>query len=320
MAVHDLKTEDFIKKQVETIDRLLLNAYGTVYKLIAKNVAYKNRGCVVREMEEMLIAKNLTSDLWSVLDYCCLTLSCHFNKEEPKSSILSKRIKFPCNFRTDISREKDCEEWEKKHLQELILNGKPLSDDDYEAFKRALSHVQHHCPHQTKKVEVAEKVMTFYRLHFLRNIIAHSNIQITGEKQATKFKALDPNKNSSSRSRRIASTLAVTITIPETPWSEDLPPKPTRLPLMDFLFDACELVEDCRDVILEPMGQRKFKDSFGFRLADNMNNRGAELAIVVFLNENNESKEVPLNYNHLECYGIEQDLKEEDEDEEEEEK
>lgn len=309
-----LMTEDFIEDQVKTIDRLLLNAYGTVYKLIAKNVAYRNRLCPPHEREEMLIAKNLISNLWSVLEYCCIVLRWHFNKGELKSLILSKNNHFPCNFKADIREEKGKKEWEKEHLKKMILR-KSISDDEYKDFKAsfgdALSHVQHTWPThgERTKVEVKEKWKTFYWLHFLRNTIAHSNMQIKGRDERKKIAALDPEKNKHSKCQGITTVLAVTIRVPTTPWNTSESTK--QIPLLDFLFDACRLVKKCRNKILTKMGYETFKNSYGFILNETTKNRATELNITVLL-LNEPTPPVPVYYTHLNCYGIEQDLEEEE--------
>ena len=160
--------EDFINAQVESIDKFLLNAYGTVYKLIQKIVVYKRRERNINERGEELIAKTLTSDLWSVLDYCCMVLYCHVNHEKPSPQFARDNIKFPCNFDKKIDTMEKLQAWERKCLENMVFIGK-------KNYRGVFDHVQYipKLPkEETKRLQaeqkIPEKVKTFYRLHFLK--------------------------------------------------------------------------------------------------------------------------------------------------------
>ena len=125
----------FIKAQIQMIDNLLLNAYGTVYKVAAKQLVYRSSAYDLSPIEEILSAKNLFSNLWSILDFCCTILYSHYNNKLPDIDPKTN-IKFPVHFATS-SFATSSFEWERKAI-EKVLN-KNVTDD---SLKDIFHHVQ----------------------------------------------------------------------------------------------------------------------------------------------------------------------------------
>ena len=87
----------FEKQQIEAIDRMLFNAFGTAYKIAAKYLIYKDIGHQWSASEELLMAKNLVTNLWSVMDYCCILIYTRSVRRRPDPAT-ARQISTPCYF------------------------------------------------------------------------------------------------------------------------------------------------------------------------------------------------------------------------------
>ena len=116
-----IEVKEYIAKQIDAIDNLLINAYGTVLKSKVKREMYVMKSYDLLEMEEMLLAKNLYSNLWSVLDYCCTIIYCWYNNRIPNPEEGRElKLQFPCYFKFDTDPEK----WEMDKLVQLLTKPK----------------------------------------------------------------------------------------------------------------------------------------------------------------------------------------------------
>ena len=87
----------FVSEQIDAIDRMLFNAYGTTYKIAAKYLVQKNCMICLDEMEELLLVKTLVTNLWSILDYCCILYSTK-NTETRPNPVDARNICVPISF------------------------------------------------------------------------------------------------------------------------------------------------------------------------------------------------------------------------------
>ena len=268
----DEDTKSFVRGQIDVIDRMLFNAYGTVYKIAAKYIMYKEIGHQWSEMEELLCVKNLLSNLWSVLDYCCILLYAKKNNIVPNAA-QSRKISVPCHF-----------------------GGKPkvaLVPDIENAFKDV--------QYKNNMDESIEKVKTFYWLHFLRNIFSHKTILMataTGRQTPQMLANIQQTPE-----------IAIDIRVPEFPWNDDSCNQDENYhpkPLLDLLFNSCELVENKRDEVftllkLENSEDKKFSDRFEFHFSPTY-------LRVTF---GDTIKEQRLKDLHFTCYGLEKEFQDE---------
>lgn len=273
--------DKFVQRQIDTIDRLLLDAYGTVYKLAVKNIVFEQRAVELSESDEMITAKTLICNLWSVLDYCCVILYCENNKVIPTPEDARKQaLKFPCAFSKELEMEPHA--WEEKKLKKMIGNG-----IDY---KDIFSPVQNYAGNDT------DTIKTFYWLHFLRNTLTHNNILITNTSRC-ELKIWEGHT--------ITPKVTITIGVPLEPWSDascNRPEDYEQLPLIDILFDSCKVVTERRDKILSL--HSKFEDKFNFKFVTTPS-LTVEISQLI-----PESKTTTLStLTHLECYGVLVDLK-----------
>ncbi len=200
-----------VEAQVAAIDNILLNAYGTVYKMAVKNFRLPENSYQLSKTEEMLSAKNVVSNLWSVLDYCCMTL--HYKYHDIPTPTKARRIKFPCDHEglSYSSNPAEVKKWGKK-IEQIVEQESAAVTLDYEQFKSLFSEVQF-----KKEGPVTEDITAFYQLHFLRNMLTHQSIVITpngidghNKPQIYQHHELD-----------IGAQAAITIGVPEEPWKND---------------------------------------------------------------------------------------------------
>ena len=173
----------FIKAQVDAIDDILLNAYGTVYKFDIKQIISASGEYVLSQTEDVLSAKNLFSNLWSVLDFCCAVIYSHHNNSLPTLD-QGFKIKFPCKFpknNNSMSFE-DWKTWERKKLME-VLDDEDVTDEHLQHFDGVFQHVQF----KNKRADeiTGSKVYYFYLLQYLRNTLTHSSIDIDFRRTST---------------------------------------------------------------------------------------------------------------------------------------
>lgn len=278
--------QGFIDAQVVVVDSMLLNAYGTVHKMAVKYISFQDLSYELSATEEMLSAKNLVSNLWSVLDYCCIIL--HYKFRGTPTPSKARGISFPCDCKKSIFRE-SAVEWERKKIDGL------LSDGAYErigGFENVFSSIQ------LQEGAVPWETLTFYQLHFLRNTLTHNTINIHQERSSHRLEIFQHCNIGTTETHA-----AMTIRVPREPWNKANLSSET-VPLLDVLFRACKVVEDRRDKLMHTIGERKFSDKYAFNLTNEH--------LIVTLNAI-DPREYRVRYNqlHLECYGIEAELKDE---------
>lgn len=220
------------RDQVKAIDSMLLNAYGTCYKFEAKCTLYDEVNYEFPPegelpVKELLLAKNVLMNLWSVLDYCCVALYCEFcDIRAPK---VARQIKFPYG-------KDNLNTWAKKNLK--------LDDKNLSKFVKALEAVQLKSPSE----QDAETPGTLHlpRLHFLRNALTHRKINIIAMGE--------PN------------TVSPSIAVPKKPWSDESIDDTDSILLKDLLLDSCKIVEHTRDELLKAIDVQRFREkiSIGF--------------------------------------------------------
>ncbi len=164
------EVDAFIKDQVNAIDNILLNAHGTVYKFAVKQIICADIEYLVSRTEEILSAKNLVSNLWSVLDFCCTILYSYYNNRLPTLK-QGMQIKFPCYFsKTNETHE----EWEKKRLETMLQP--EVSAEMLSSLSGIFQHVQ--LKNVGEDADNSPDVYYFYLLHFLRNTLTINSINI----------------------------------------------------------------------------------------------------------------------------------------------
>ena len=283
-------SEEFISTKVAVVDDLLLNAYGTVYKMAVKYSTIRKANYQLSPTEEMLSAKNIVSNLWSVLDYCCMILWYKYPDDDDDSTpSLAKFIKFPCDMRKELldTTPEDKVAWEKERLESIAF--KLTTVADYEKFKGAFTDIQY-----TNKNNVPDKVMTFYRLHYLRNVLTHRHINITGTYEPWIPKIYD------CRSIYRYGQAAITISVPTEPWVETCEEK-TPVPLVDFLIEACDVVKERRDKLFGTWGEVEFDENFEFNFTEKL--------LGIKLKHMKDFCNICHHTLHLECYGLEAEFK-----------
>lgn len=283
---------ELVKDQIVAVDNMLLNAWGTIYKMAVKYLDYNVHSYELSRTEEMMTAKKLVSDLWSVLEYCCIILC--YNYDGVPNPKKARKIHFPCNYTALSSESADLEQWEKEQLEDIAQ----LPTEEYEEkFQGAFSDVQF-------KGEATSDVNAFYRLHYLRNTLTHQSVNITGsdenghQPEILRFHNIQRNAQA-----------AITVNLPIEPWKRNSTTM-TSVPLLDVLFQACKVVEDRRDKLLGVIIDMKFRDKFDFKFSE-------EVLQVTFKQIDKEHS-IRCNHEHLircnhldlECYGMEAELKE----------
>lgn len=259
-----------VEEQVKAIDNMLLNAYGTSYKFAAKSIVFVKVGHDFSPVEELLTAKNILSNLWSVLDHCSFALySSFYGTPMPK---VAREIKF--QFKKN---ENELNDWAKKKLN---LGGK-----DYHKFVDALRDV----PLKDPEVDATSK--EFHRLHYLRNLFTHRTVDIIDE-DLTHQKV--PNML---KKLGVEPEISLMINVPEKPWS-DLSNAEEPVPLLNVLMRSCKIVEVIRDKLLSQVGGKKFKDKFDFVFNEEM------LEITAFESDYKIVTHYDLVHLHLKCYGL----------------
>ena len=280
----------FIKAQVHTIDDLLLNAYGTVYKFAAKQLIHKSGEYELSSTEEMLSAKNLFSNLCSILDFCCTALYSHHNNEIPTLE-QGMKIKFPCSYNIQDSLE----QWEEDKISQLL---------GYYTVTDTLEGIFHHVQFIYEgPTAVKRQVYYFYLLRYLRNTLTHHSIEIRFLPRELEGKVPDILQELGLQDIDERLCVASEITIPKRPWLGyyDTDRSTESVPLLDVLYQSCRVVEECRDKILSTIGEEKFGDKFKFKITME------QLKVTL---RNGFNKVFHHKALHLECYGMEAELKE----------
>lgn len=266
---------------------LLLNAYGTMYKFAVKTVSYQRIGYALSPTEETLSAKNVLSNLWSVLDYCCIMLFCHHRRRLPNTQE-ARRIKFPCDF-TELSRpEVDPERWERQKISQIV--GLDISDEDYAQLEGIFLPVQNRV---LGFGPVDSLTSHFYMLHFLRNTLTHTPIPVDFKQGVTDAPEILQLNNMPTVN------LGAQISVPTHPWlDQSRNDRSTYTPcsLLDILYNSCQVVERLRDEILRRLQITPFHIHFPFQLTTERLTLNAESCFWGNL--------------HLDCYGVEAEFKE----------
>lgn len=274
--------------EITAVDNMIFNAYGTVYKLAVKYASARHLAYKLSSTEEMLSAKNVVTNLWSVLDYCCIILhSKHNGVPTPKKA---SSIKFPCYCKQATQQE--LAEWERNLYVKML--GLPICD--YIKFKGAFSGIQ---KFQNEQHASHADTLTFYRLHFLRNTLTHNTTYIY--KGRVDFQTL--NTPDFKKITTENDTQVMTIEVPKEPWSEkawsEKAQEVDNIPLLDVLFQACKVVEDRRDKLLHTLDEGKFSRKYAFNVTE-------KHLTVTF---DDEGYKMQHSHLHLECYGMQAEIK-----------
>ena len=105
----------YVEAEIAVVDYLLLNAYGTVYKMAAKYLNYRDMGYELSLTAEMLLTKNVVTNLWSVLDYCCKIF--RYQYAGPPTPEEARMIKFPCDHKVrGFMGRKNWESWRLREI------------------------------------------------------------------------------------------------------------------------------------------------------------------------------------------------------------
>lgn len=281
-----------LTEQINAVDFMLLNAFGTTYKLALKISNFVRNEFTLSEVEEMLSAKNILSNLGSVLDYCCIILHCSYNNEELTMSEARKQnIKFPVKFSNE-----DKESWEKKELKRLI--GEKFDEQVYEKFKGVFSNLMY----QDKPAN--DCTWMFYTLRFLRNSLTHcrSDFIIKGDAEEIMPRLLETHQ--------MEAQIYINVHVPDEPWNEKSKDERHNYvcrPLLDVLHESCQLVRDVRDAILTSLGHQKFETKYNFKFECNSTVLRIESEGRLPHSENSIAK-LHRDCLHFECYGIVGDI------------
>lgn len=261
---------DCVESSIEAVDRMLLNAYGSVYKIAAKCIVYKEINHWWSETEELLTAKNILANLWSCLEYCCNIL--YTKKKGRPNPQTARKIFIPCNFPGQPTKQ-------------------PLIAD----FSIMFSELQF-----TDEERVNEDIRTFYLLHHFRNTLAHRTIAITGNRGSEMPKML-------MEKLKEVPEVAVSIYVPNSPWknescNKDCFPDGAHdykcIPLLDLLYDSCRLVQRKRDQILQHADKKNFRSfDFKFSIDDRF----------LTVSSSGVPRHIRIKRLHLKCYGLERE-------------
>ena len=279
-----------IADQMIVIDSLLINAYGTMYKLVVKHTSFDNICYMFSEIEEMLLTKNLQSDLSSVLDYCCTIIYCWYHQREPTPE-QGRKLIFPCDFKELLKSDSNPEKWERKKLQDML--GVEV-DDRYEDLKGIFYEVQY------KGGAVTQKIKDFYLLYFLRNKFTHRSLQFCFSQRLQKSEVL--------KLLSMEANVLATIKVPPEPWVSDSRENTEDYvseSLVDIQYRCCKFVEEFRDDLLRRLQLAPlhvpFSETVQFQLTPQQ---------LTFKPANSKGESRLCGLLHLGCYGLEGDFKE----------
>lgn len=221
----------FVSQQIEAIDRMLFNCYGTTYKIAAKYLVQKTCMIWLNEIDELMLVKLLVTNLWSILDYCCiLYFAKHINRRP--NPVEARNISVPITFQKKKQKRKEA------GLCDIL-------------FKDLQYTVQN------------SKTETFYRLHFLRNALTHRTVVITDRDREDSFPDI-------LQGLTLEAEYKMRVLVPKQPWSDESCENRSNyasLPLLNVLMAACELVKERRDMILmQEFGVGPFAEEFKFNL------------------------------------------------------
>lgn len=141
-----------------------------------------------------------------------------------------------------------------------------------------------------------EKIKTFYRLHYLRNTLAHNTISIIESEDSQPQQVPEVLQSIGVNEAPVA----IKIQLPKRPWSDDSADDHEVIPLLDLLLSSCELVEQRRDKMLS---ETKFIEKFSFIFSKQ------ELILTCKVNGTEKPHQKRLKDLHLECYGLEAEYK-----------
>ena len=277
-----------IADQMVAIDSLLINAYGTMYKLIVKHTSFDNICYMFSEIEEMLLTKNLQSDLSSVLDYCCTIIYCWYHQREPTPE-QGRKLSFPCDFKELLKSDSNPEKWEREKLKYML--GVEV-DHRYKDLKGIFYEVQY------KGGAVTQKIKDFYLLHFLRNKFTHRSLQFQfSQHQQMKESVVLKKFN-------MKSNVHATIKVPPEPWLSDSRENTNEYEseiLLDIQYRCCDLVEKFRDGLMRRLQLAPpFSEIVQFKITPQQ---------LTFKPANSKGESQLCGLLHLGCYGLEGDFK-----------
>ena len=280
-----------IAYQMVAIDNLLINAYGTMYKLVVKHTSFDNICYTFSEIEEMLHTKNLQSDLSSVLDYCCTIIYCWYHQREPTPE-QGHKLSFPCDFKELLKSDSNPEKWEREKLNYML--GVEV-DHRYKDLKGIFYEVQY------KGGAVTQKIKDFYLLHFLRNKFTHRSLQFCFSQRLQRIQKSEVLKQLSMEANVLA-----TIEVPPEPWVSDSRENTSDYvseSLLDIHYRCCKFMEEFRDDLLRRLKlappRVPFSKTIQFELTQQQ--------LTFTANSKKESQLCCLL--HLGCYGLEGDFK-----------
>ena len=281
-----------IADQMVAIDSLLINAYGTMYKLVVKHTSFDDICYMFSEIEEMLLTKNLQSDLSSVLDYCCTIIYCWYHQREPTPE-QARKLSFPCDFKELLKPHSNPEKWEREKLKYML--GVEV-DDRYEDLKGIFYEVQY------KGGAVTQKIKDFYLLHFLRNKFTHRSLQFCFSQRLQQIQKSEVLKQLSMEANVLA-----TIEVPPEPWVSDSRENTSDYvseSLLDIHYRCCKFVEEFRDDLLRRLQLAPlhvpFSETVQFKLTPQK---------LTFKPANSKGESQLCGLLHLGCYGLEGDFK-----------
>lgn len=281
--------EKFIEFQADAVDDILLNAYGTVYKFAIKQAISPDANYVLSPTEDRLSAKNLFANLWSVLDFCCTILYSCCTKRLPTLS-QGMEIKFPCSLKRGMSLE----EWEKRTITKMLQD--EADAEMLTRLKGIFTHVQF--KNGGEDFDEDKEVYYFYLLHYLRNTLTHNSIDLKFRRNTRD--AVPDIWNGLGKTLSVSSEILV----PPKPWliaSRNDRSTHVHKPFLDVLYHTCRVVEKCRDQILTKFPRHKtFCQKYMFELTKEH--------LIITLG-NGDPKKFLHQALHLECYGVEAELK-----------
>ena len=176
------------KEEVDKIDKLLRRCQ-------LRKIAFEEQQRHIKEIRsEEQVAENLryfATDLYSVLDYLCYLVYCHFrNKGQPSDSSEARNVKFPFKSklrRSDVPGQETKFEAERKRFistQFEILIGPPeaRNNEEYTWLRdlilkcQIITEVDGTGQPVTPQPEPTEEAKFFSALHYLRNYTVHRSL------------------------------------------------------------------------------------------------------------------------------------------------
>ncbi|KAJ7369852.1 hypothetical protein OS493_035928 [Desmophyllum pertusum] len=181
---------DWERNQIQAMDTLLRNCEIRNAEFNIKHHLLNQNEPNVPTADEWARFRSFTIDLYSVLDYICYLLFCHFqNGGQPDFSSRSRNVKFPYTERLRKSEspgqengaKQNRERWRQEQMQ-IIFGYGPFQEQEYRLYdyvSNSLLEVQH-----IKEVDAAGNIIggnpeegsvveSFNLLHFYRNYSAH---------------------------------------------------------------------------------------------------------------------------------------------------